>query len=514
MESPFRRRSILSASSFGAAVFFLLLSAAPGFCDVNLGIGDDDTYKRPNSWSKNITPLSPNERILAADGTGPASRAGLSIAWRNANQVEEVEVRVRNLGSEPGEGRLSVDILDEYGRVLLHLDPPDEQKIVRVPAVDRGGLEGKIVRMKANWQLNNLIDRFDRARIRYNVRGTVETLGKDSDPFDNIKVKSWNIPFRVRPGFTNVYNYTYKNNSDQPIDVQWVFEHTPYPTGWKIEGVPQDKSTFALKPGQVIHGALIMKAPDTLEEGSFVEARLTLTDTKTRLPFQQNEWFQVYDTRPPHVSNYRIVLTDDHHVGIQVLVADKESGVLEATGVTTEYSLDGGRTWSTRAHNYTTGNFVGPTTFETVIGPFQANTAVQLRFSASDTAGNIQAIIPDDAIAIVVPANARELLARKDKVGSTGNGANGNGVSANGPNGNGPNGNGQNGNGQNGNGASKSATNIAVFDPIAGPGLPRNRFSDFFKAADLAEVVTFAPPRLATAVDTLLNMTTLEVKAR
>ena len=65
-----------------------------------------------------------------------------------------VAVRVRNLGSEAGEGRIGVDILDEYGKVLLHLEPPDEQKIVRVPAKDRGGLEGKIIRMKANWPLS------------------------------------------------------------------------------------------------------------------------------------------------------------------------------------------------------------------------------------------------------------------------------------------------------------------------------------------------------------------------
>jgi hypothetical protein len=509
---------IVSAPLMVAAWVFVIFLATPSFCDVNLGIGDDDTYKRPNSWSKNnLKAPAHNERVLIADGEGPASRPGMSIAWRNANQIEEVEVRVRNLGSEPGEGRLYVDILDEYGKVLLHLDPPDEQKIVRIPAMDRGGLEGKIIRMKANWQLNNLIDRFDRARIRYHVRGTIETIGKDSDPFDNIKVKSWNIPFRVRPGFTNVYNYLYRNNGDQPVDVKWVFEHTPYPAGWTIEGVPQRKENFTLKPGEEIHGALLMRAPEKIEEGAFVESRLSLADVKTGMPFQQNEWFQVYDTKPPQVSNYQVVLTDDHHVGIRVLVADKESGVLEATGVATEYSVDGGRTWSLRAHNYTRGNFVKPTEFETVLGPFLPGTNVALRFSASDTAGNVQGFIPEDAVVVVPPPNARELIARKNASGSNGtNGhqANGNGTNGNGTNGNGTNGNGISTSGPIANGGNGSATNGAAFDPIKGPGLPRNRFNDFFSAADLAEVTTFTPTRRNTPVETLLKMTTLEVKVR
>jgi hypothetical protein len=214
------------------------------------------------------------------------------------------------------------------------------------------------------------------------------------------------------------------------------------------------------------------------------------------------------------VSNYRIVITDDHQLGIQALVADRESGVLEATGVTTEYSIDGGRTWSSRAHNYTTGNFVRPTTFETVLGPFVAGTTVLLRFSASDTAGNVQSIIPDDAVAIIVPANARELLAKKiASNGTNGHSTNGSGTNGNATNGNGFNDNGQTQDGAKSNGSSTIAAPVAV-DPILGPGLPRNRFSDFFKAAELAEVTTFAPTRRSTAVETLLNMTTLEVKIK
>lgn len=377
---------------------------------VNLGIADDETYGRPNSWSTAPQLDAPNVGLLAIDTTGPASRPGVSIAWRNAQQIEEVEVRVQNLGTEPGEGRVYVEVLDETGRLLLHLEPPDELKIVRLPAVDQGGLEGKVIRMSASRALNNLIDQFDRTRTRYDVRATIETIGHDIDLSNNSKTKSWNIPFAVQPGLLNAYNYVFQNHDSKPVLVRWQFEHTPLPPGWVIEGLPSDTEPFWLQPGQQLRGTLLMRAPMEIEEGAFLESRLSLVEPSSGLVLQQREWFQVYDTIPPHVSNYRLVYTDDYRLAIQVLVADQGSGVMEATGVTTEYSTDGGRTWSQKAHNYKAGNFVRPTLFETVLGPFNPGTDIQLRITALDTAGNAQTIIPDDAVAAVASPSASELL--------------------------------------------------------------------------------------------------------
>lgn len=378
--------------------------------DVNLGIADEETYKRPVAWSGIFRPTSPVEALLLGDGIGPASRPAMSIAWRNAAQIEEVEVRIRNLGKDAGEGRVSVDVLDETGKVLLHLEPPDEQKLLRVPGVDDGGRDGKVIRMKASWELNTLIDRFDRTRTRYDVRATVDTDGPDTDPFDNSKTKSWHVPFAVRAGFRNVYNYVFHNYERTPVTVSWKFEHTPEPRGWRIEGVPTASRPFTLMPGQEVLGTLALNGPTSLVENDFLEARLTLVNVATGRPFQQREWFQVYDTVAPTVSNYRAVFTEDHRIAIQLLAADKGSGILEATGVITEYSTDGGRTWAARAHNYKSGNFVRPTLFETVLGPFAPGTAVQLRLSVMDTAGNAQTLIPDDATAFEAPPNAEKLL--------------------------------------------------------------------------------------------------------
>jgi hypothetical protein len=377
---------------------------------VDLRISDDETFKRPNSWSLEKQGNTGNNELLFAEAGAPASRAGISIAWRNANQVEEVEVRVQNYGEEAGTGKVYVDVLDEFGNGLLHLEPPDEMKLIRVPAYDRGGKEGKIIRMKASWELNALIDQFDRSKRRYGVKATIETTGEDKNWLDNAKIKEWNIPFKLQPGFMNVYNYVFKNTTEKTITAKWLFDHSDYPQGISIKNLPSGRKTIQLPPGGEIKGTLFLQAPARMEEGAFLEARLSLVNTETNRIFQQHEWFQVFDTEKPVVTNYRAVLLQNHTIAIQALVADKGSGVLEATGVTTEFSVDGGKTWAVKAHNYKVGNFVRPTLFETVLGPFAPETKVLVRFTAMDTYGNAQTIIPADASAFIAPPNAELLL--------------------------------------------------------------------------------------------------------
>ena len=139
---------------------------------VDLSIGDDEVYRRPNAWS-DASPVKSGAEQWAAS---TISRPGVSIAWRNANQVEEVEVRVINLGDEAGEGRLSVEIVDATGKTLLRLTAPEGEEVVRVPSRENGGLQGKVIRMKANWELNALIDRNDLTRTQYGVMASVESL--------------------------------------------------------------------------------------------------------------------------------------------------------------------------------------------------------------------------------------------------------------------------------------------------------------------------------------------------
>lgn len=185
--------------------------------------------------------------------------------------------------------------------------------------------------------------------------------------------------------------------------------HTELPTGWRLEGRPEENQSVVLSPGQSVRGTLLLKSPSNLKQGDFLETRIALVEEDGRV-YRQHEWFQVHDQIPPEVSNYRAIMLPDHTIAIQALVADRHSGVLEATGVTTEFSVDEGKTWAEKAHNYKVGNFVQPTLFETVIGPFAPNTKVQVRFTAKDTAGNAQTIIPSDVSAFRAPSGSEKLI--------------------------------------------------------------------------------------------------------
>jgi hypothetical protein len=334
----------------------------------------------------------------------------VSIAWRNANQIEEVEVRVINLGTDPGEGKISVDVVDATGKILLHLTPPEGQEIIRLPGRDKGGAEGKVLRMKASWELNALIDRNDLTHTQYGVMATVEPLQADSDPFNNRKCKTWNVPFRVSREATNVFNFAISNNETVSKTFKWRLVHTALPPGWQLSGAPDESKEFTLAPGQSVRGSLLLKAPAEIAQGAYLESRIALVEADTGKVYRQHEWFQVFDEIPPEISNYRAILLPDHSIAIQALVADRNSGVLEATGVSTQFSVDGGKTWARKAHNYKVGNFVTPTLFEAVLGPFAPGTKVQVRITAFDTAGNAQTIIPSDATAFTAPPGAERLI--------------------------------------------------------------------------------------------------------
>jgi hypothetical protein len=264
--------------------------------------------------------------------------------------------------------------------------------------------------MKASWELNALIDRNDLTHTQYGVMATIEPLQADADPFNNRKCKTWNVPFRVSREATNVFNFAIANHETEPKKFKWRFVHTDLPRGWEISGAPDDGKEFTLAPGASAHGTLLLRAPTEINQGSFLESRIALVEAETGKVYRQHEWFQVFDEIPPELSNYRAILLPDHTIAIQALVADRHSGVLEATGVTTQFSVDDGKTWARKAHNYKVGNFVNPTLFETVLGPFAPDTRVQVRITALDTAGNAQTLIPTDATAFKAPAGSEKLI--------------------------------------------------------------------------------------------------------
>jgi hypothetical protein len=347
----------------------LAVAAEP---DVDLGIADESSG-RPN---------------LRADG-GIYDRPGILIAWRNTAQILEVEVLVRNLGKDQGLGKVHMEILDEFGRSMVRMPESGKEPTVSVPGREQGGEQGKIVQLTGTKVLNTLIDRLDRDRAKYYLKATVEAVGaKDRNLLDNVKVKSYNRDFRARPGAVHFFEYYFTNTTDREQELRWYLEASPLPKGWTFEAKPAPGDLRKLAPNQSAQGMMIVRTPREIIEGDRVELRMSGVTADNQI-VSQAEWQLVNDNQAPDIISPTITLTEGNRIEAGLTANDELSGIYEASGVKAEYSTDGGITYSTRVISYLQGNFRGPTSFRTVLGPFAPNAEVLVTLSVMDLAGNI-----------------------------------------------------------------------------------------------------------------------------
>jgi hypothetical protein len=373
---------------------------------VDLGIADDHMYRRPIVWSTHPPDKPEGNEKVGYFREGEEARPGIFIAWRNTELVEEVEVRVRNLGNQEGRGEVSIDIINDGGQVELHLEPLEYNRVITIPPRDKGGLEGRVVKMTADRRLNRLIDLYDRIRKPYSVRATVRTVGAvDANLTDNVKFKSFNIPFAAMPGYRQTYNYRFTNDSAGTRQVRWKLESTQLPTGWQVSGTSLPKEPFAFTSGTPLIGSVSIDVPTSTREGEMAELRLSLVDATTGEILNQREWFLARDVTPPTISEVRIrtqqpiqLRMEPGMVRIDLMASDLGSGVFEASGVWVDFSSDGGRTFMGITAAYETGNFITPTSFTANIGPFRPRTKLIVFVGAMDCAGNVARYGPEEVV--------------------------------------------------------------------------------------------------------------------
>jgi len=373
---------------------------------IDLGIADDQMYRRPLAWSTHPPLHADADRTIRPFKDNEESRPGVFIAWRNTELVEEVEVRVRNLGDREGQAQVAVDIVDNVGNIELHLEPVSYNQTVLIPARGNGGLDGRIVKMKADRRLNRLIDLYDRTKKPYHVRATVRTLGAvDANLSDNVKVKSFNIPFRATPGSRQIFRYAFDSKIVGQRPVRWRIESTEIPGGWQLAGTPTNIGTFSLPVNTQNLGFLQVDIPASSKEGEMFELRLSLLDANTNEVVEQREWFLANDQTPPQISEIRVrtgetqqFKLDPGMVRVDLMAADMGSGILEASGVWLDISADEGRTFVQRTSQYNVGNFVAPTSFTADIGPYRAGTKLQIFVNALDSAGNVTRHGPEEVV--------------------------------------------------------------------------------------------------------------------
>src|SRR5687767_11447074 len=125
------------------------------------------------------TPSSPGDLAIGFDKK--TSRPNVFIAWRNSQRILEVEVEVKNLGAAQASGTLILSLLDDEGVVLATTPRAgDSGQRVTLPPGNQGGMEGKIIQVKGDFALNQLIDRLDRANSPYLLRASLISDGEDS----------------------------------------------------------------------------------------------------------------------------------------------------------------------------------------------------------------------------------------------------------------------------------------------------------------------------------------------
>lgn len=316
-------------------------------------------------------------------------RPNILIAWRNTERILETEVELKNFTGEQVTGSISIAIVDGEGAVLLKSPGAgDRPQTVTLPPRAQGGEEGKIVQLKGTLAMNQLFDSLDRNHLPYSI--AVEVVPVNGDFPGTYAVKSFGANSRVVAGSPVFREYSFRNITSQPLSVEWQLSTTALPAGWAIDANPKPGQHMTVPPNGVVHGYLSVTASSHPAEGEHVDLVMRAVNTRSNLPAFTTEWFAVQDTTPPTVTGLGYTVNEETGtVQVSVTANDVTSGLKEASGIRVEYSTDGGLTYSTKVMAYDAGNFVGPTSFQTLLGPFPVGTQITANLIAEDIAGNI-----------------------------------------------------------------------------------------------------------------------------
>ncbi|WP_020591299.1 hypothetical protein [Kiloniella laminariae] len=326
---------------------------------------------------------------LAITDSTLSKRPAILIAWRNTQKIFEAEVLVRNFGQDEGHGEVKLEIVDELGNVLMSRPESGPGIPVVVPGRDEGGLDGAVVQILGSKAANQLIDRLDRQAVHYSIRATVDTLEGDANDLNNVNSKTYNTETRVFPQSTNFFTYRFGNPGTLPRKIRLELAHNDLPEGWSVVSVPAAGSEIEIPAGGSVQGYATLSAGEAVPDGSFSDITFSAIDLASWTIYDKREWYAVSDNQPPTISEDTVVEVTDGEVYVELVATDEHSGIKEASGVKVEFSVDGGITFSNKVMAYLDGNFVEPTLFQAYLGPFAANTELDIWISASDSAGNV-----------------------------------------------------------------------------------------------------------------------------
>lgn len=351
----------------------ILLFSSPSLASVDLGIGDAPGLGQPGIQSMIHPPVRP----------------AILVAWRNTRLVLEVEVLVTNRGTDPGKGRIEVEVLDREHNVLAKQPQESKPFIVNVPPADKGGLPGLTVQVPGTYNLNKLLDQLDRAQDPYCLRVRIETLEtKDDNHIDNTGIKCYNVAAKLLSGDSAHHRYYLRNSGTTTIEGTLVVQRPTLPAGWTLQAEPAPGTKIKLNPGQFIIGMLLVRSQEKVADGDYLDIRPLLVDSSNNV-VDGSEFYVAADTIAPKITRAFIAPGNSSNtVYLVVRAVDSISGIAEASGASVEWSTDAGFTQNRRTLTYQDGNFLAPTGFDTDLGPFAPETKVRLTFVVRDVVGN------------------------------------------------------------------------------------------------------------------------------
>ncbi len=321
--------------------------------------------------------------------TDPSVRPAILVAWRNTQQVLEVEVLVVNLGTSAGKGRIEVEVLDGEHNVLAKQPPASKPFVVNMPSASGGGVPGLTVQVPGTYNLNKMLDQLDRAHDPYCLRVTIEALeATDRNPMNNTGIKCYNSSSKLTAEGTAYHRFHLRNSGAQAVTGTLVVQRLEMPEGWTLQVEPAPGSQIKLAPGQFVIGMLLVRTDREVVDGSYLDIRPMLVDISKRV-LDGSEFYVAADATPPKITRAFISPgIDKNSIYLVTRAVDSISGIAEASGATVEWSTDAGFTQNRRTLTYQDGNFLAPTGFDTDLGPFAPGTEVRLTFVVRDVVGN------------------------------------------------------------------------------------------------------------------------------
>jgi hypothetical protein len=281
----------------------------------------------------------------------------------------------------------------------------NDGKPISVGCARAGGIDGREFTISGIPAVDRVVDSLLQSEDRFAIRVIVETAGSDADESDNMSTRDFGAWTKMLP------------NAEFSTSVAFVI---PVSTsamrlatdlkGPQVQWLSDSTDVISTTPDTVYRKTIHLRTLDMLPHGSVLMARLTLLDSATGKMISQYERFAAFDTVPPVISSYRMLLFHDGQVAIQVQVGDQHSGV-SARGVTTLLSSDGGRSWRRVVHRAIEDDFGRPAIFEAYAGLVPNDSSLLVAIQAQDLVGNWGNVIPDDATVWRVPGASEGALA-------------------------------------------------------------------------------------------------------